>query len=366
MNPFDNLFSIKNEEDVPTPALLIFPDRIEENIQRIIKAAGTADRLRPHVKTHKMSGVVKLMMKHGINKFKCATIAEAEMVGQCGARDILLAIQPVGPNIDRFFNLKKGFPDIKISCIVDCKEIIMQLAQTSMKENTETSVWIDINNGMNRTGISPGDEAIRLYQLINQLPMLNAEGLHVYDGHIREKDIISREMICNEAYLPVDRMIKSLVDSGYSPIKVITGGTPTFPIHANRKGVDVSPGTLLLWDYGYSSSFSDMDFLHAAVLMMRVISKPANDLVCIDLGHKAISAEMPQPRVHFLNLENYSILNQSEERLAQYNTCERVENRNSIRRPGIRQHGQCPDRIPGRRVEGRRRRNQPDGRQLPL
>jgi D-serine deaminase-like pyridoxal phosphate-dependent protein len=79
--------------------------------------------------------------------------------------------------------------------------------------------------------------------------------------------------------------------------------------------VDVSPGTLLLWDYGYSSSFSDMDFLHAAVLMMRVISKPANDLVCIDLGHKAISAEMPHPRVHFLNLENYSILNQSEEHL---------------------------------------------------
>jgi D-serine deaminase-like pyridoxal phosphate-dependent protein len=184
-----------------------------------------------------------------------------------------------------------------------------------MKENTETSVWLDINNGMNRTGILPGDEALSLYRLINQVPMLNAEGLHVYDGHIREKDIISREMICNEAYLPVDKMINSLVESGYSPINVIAGGTPTFPIHANRKGVDVSPGTLLLWDYGYSSSFSDMDYLHASVLMMRVISKPAHDLICIDLGHKAISAEMPQPRVHFLNLENYSILNQSEEHL---------------------------------------------------
>ena len=237
------------------------------------------------------------------------------MVARCGAGDILLAIQPVGPNIKRFFNLKKGFPGINISCIVDCETIIMQLAKTAMRENIETSVWLDINNGMNRTGILPGDEAIRLYQLINQLPMLNAKGLHVYDGHIREKDIISRQKVCDKAYMPVDKMIKSLVDSGYSRINVIAGGTPTFPVHAIRKEVDVSPGTLLLWDYGYSSSFSDMNFLHAAVLIMRIISKPDHDLVCIDLGHKAISAEMPQPRVHLLNLENYSILNQSEEHM---------------------------------------------------
>jgi D-serine deaminase-like pyridoxal phosphate-dependent protein len=246
MNSFENWYRIKNEEEVPTPALLIFPDRIEEDIRRIISLAGSAERLRPHVKTHKMSGVVRLMMKHGINKFKCATIAEAEMVAQCGAGDILLAIQPVGPNIDRFFNLKKGFPEVNISCIADCEEIILQLAQRAMKENADTSVWLDINNGMNRTGITPGDEALKLYKLINQLPMLIAEGLHVYDGHIREKDLISRERICNEAFIAVDKMINSLVESGFSPINVIAGGTPTFPIHSNRKDVDVSPGTLLL------------------------------------------------------------------------------------------------------------------------
>ncbi len=71
----------------------------------------------------------------------------------------------------------------------------------------------------------------------------------------------------------------------------------------------------ILWDYGYSSSFSDMDFLHAAVLIMRIISKPCHDLVCIDLGHKAISEEMPQPRVQILNLDSYSILNHSEEHM---------------------------------------------------
>lgn len=310
-----NWYQITNAAEVPSPALLVYPDRIESNIRQIIQIAGGADKLRPHVKTHKMSEIIRLQMNSGINKFKCATIAEAEMVARCGATDILLAVQPVGPNIGRFFKLKKEFPDAKISCIADNEEVIIQISDMARKTGLETGVWLDINNGMNRTGVAPGEKAARLYKRIMDSPMLLAEGLHVYDGHIHESDFTRREQICSDAFAPVLSLIAELKREGIEPVRIIAGGTPTFPIHAARKDSETSPGTLILWDWGYSESFTDMNYLHAAVLLTRIISKPGKELLCLDLGHKAVASEMPQPRVKILGIERYTITNHNEEHM---------------------------------------------------
>jgi D-serine deaminase-like pyridoxal phosphate-dependent protein len=311
----DNWYQAENVSEICSPSLLIYPDRIESNIKEIIKIAGSPDRLRPHVKTHKMPEVIKLQMKQGITKFKCATISETEMVAKCGAPDILLAMQPVGPNLERFFKLKQEFRDSKISCIADNEEIIIQLSDLSRRTGLETNVWLDINCGMNRTGITPGEKAVRLYERIVDSPMLIAEGLHVYDGHIHEPDLSRRERICNDSFAQVTALVEELEKEGLAPVRIIAGGTPTFPIHALRKDVESSPGTLLLWDWGYSSSFADMEFLHAAVLLTRIISKPAKDLLCLDLGHKAVASEMPHPRIKILGLENYTVTGHNEEHM---------------------------------------------------
>ncbi len=313
-NPSENLFAITNTDEVNSPALLVYPDRIGENIKRLISIAGDSNLLRPHLKTVKTPEIVGLEVKQGIRKFKCATIAEAEMAAGAGAEDIMLAYQPVGPNIRRFFKLKGTYPGIKFSCITDSEKVIGQLSEYSVQYKTTAPVWLDINVGMNRTGIEPGKEAVRLYNLIRSLPGLNAEGLHVYDGHIHENDPAIREKMCNKAFLAVESLIRELSGSGES-IKVVAGGTPTFPIHAARKGVETSPGTAILWDYGYSSSFADLDFLHAAVLFSRVISKPEFNLICIDLGTKAVASEMPHPRVKITGLANYEFVSHNEEHM---------------------------------------------------
>ncbi|MGD0753467.1 MAG: D-TA family PLP-dependent enzyme [Bacteroidales bacterium] len=307
-------YKIDNVQEVSSPSLLIYPVRVEANIRKMIEIAGSADRLRPHVKTHKMAEIIKLQMKYGIYKFKCATISETEMVASCGAPDILLAVQPVGPNIGRFLKLKQEFNSTKISCIADNEEVIIQLSDMARKTGRETHVWLDINNGMNRTGVIPGEKAARLFKRIIDSPMLVAEGLHVYDGHIHEPDLSLREKICNDSFAPVISLIEDLKNEGISPVKIIAGGTPTFPIHALRKGVECSPGTLILWDEN-SCSFSDMDFLFAAVLLTRVISKPGKELLCLDLGHKAIASEMPQPRIKLLEIEKYAIVSHNEEHM---------------------------------------------------
>lgn len=308
-------YLVRNIDEVPSPSVMVYPDRIERNILKMIEIAGGPERLRPHVKTHKMPALVRMQMDHGITKFKCATIAEAEMTAKCGAKDILLAMQPVGPNLKRFFELKAAFPETEISCIADNEQSIRSISDMAQVTGLQAAVWLDINAGMNRTGILPGKRAAELYRMIPEMPGLKEGGLHVYDGHIHEHDFNRRKELCAEAFRPVNDLVAELTKVLKHKIRVVAGGTPSFPVHALHKESELSPGTLLLWDYGYGQQFRDMDFLHAAVLLTRVVSKPAEDLLCLDLGHKAVASEMPHPRVMIPGLENYSFAGHNEEHL---------------------------------------------------
>src|SRR3954462_9711529 len=119
-------FQASNEAEIPSPALFIFPKRAEANIERMIEIAGGPKRLRPHVKTHKLAPLIRAQLERGITKFKCATIAEAEMVAAAGGRDVLLAYQPVGPTIGRLIELQRHFPETRFSTIVDHEEVIRE------------------------------------------------------------------------------------------------------------------------------------------------------------------------------------------------------------------------------------------------
>jgi D-serine deaminase-like pyridoxal phosphate-dependent protein len=308
-------YEIANVDEIPSPALAFYPDRIEENIRRMIRIAGDAGRLRPHVKTHKTGEIVKLQLKHGIRRFKCSTIAETEMAAAAGAPDVLLAMQPVGPAIPRFFALQRAFPGTLFGAIVDSEEVIRAIASAAAGAGTNACLWLDVNSGMNRTGVVPGAGAGHLYRLIHHTAGLTAGGVHVYDGHIHESDVAARTKQCDEEFLPVQTMVDDIRKAGLPLPAVVAGGSPTFPIHARRAGIKLSPGTPLLWDAGYAASYPDLDFLVAAVLVGRVVSKPAPGMLCLDLGTKAVASEMSQPRLTLLNVGEYRLAGHNEEHL---------------------------------------------------
>jgi len=300
--------------DIPSPALLVFPSRIEENIRRMVSMAGSAERLRPHVKTHKMSAVVRLKQKYNISKFKCSTLSEVEMVARCGGKDIMLAMQPCGPNIGKVLQLQMEFPGSRISVIADHEEIIRQLSARAVSQGQFIELWLDINNGMNRTGVKSAG-APALYRLIHELPNVIPRGLHVYDGHIHNPEISERIRITESDFKPVHGLISLLKMEGLPVPAIVAGGTPTFPVHAFNPDLELSPGTLILWDAGYGERYADLDFLHAAVILTRVISLPDENTLCLDLGHKAIAAEMPHPRVRLMGLPEHNFVMHSEEHL---------------------------------------------------
>ena len=310
-----NWYEINTVEDVISPALVVYPDRIEANIKMMIQIAGGTDSLRPHIKTHKIAEIINLQLKHGITKFKCATIAEAELLAKCDAPDILLAMQPVGINIQRFFELIVQYPNSSFSTIIDNEEIMLKMDSLASEKKLQVSLWLDINNGMNRTGITPNNEAVLLYQKMALSNNVIAQGLHVYDGHIHESDFNLRQQICDKDFDLVVKLKSQIEQLGIKIKTIVAGGTPTFPIHVKRKHVEVCPGTPLLWDQGYADTYKDLKFLPAAVLVGAVVSKPADHLICLNLGHKSVAAEMPPPRLKILNFEKLEQVSHSEEHL---------------------------------------------------
>ena len=311
----EDWFTLENTDEIITPSLVVFPKRILHNIKLMIEIAGGTESLRPHIKTHKMSEIIKMQIDNGINKFKCATITEAELLAKSGAKDILLAIQPTGKNISRFISLIKIYPESIFSTIVDNEYSLNEINNRAIEEKISVSIWLDINNGMNRTGVEPNNEACSIFQKIASASNLNAKGLHVYDGHIRESDYSKRKQVCDNAFSHVLDLKKNIEKKGILIDKIVAGGTPTFPIHAKRENVEVSPGTSLLWDDRYGTAFEDLKFIHSAVLIGSIISKPSKDLICINLGHKSVASEMDFPRLSFLNLKNTEQIGHSEEHL---------------------------------------------------
>ena len=306
---------VTNADEIPSPSLLIYAGRVEENIRRMIALAGGTDRLRPHIKTHKMAEMMRLQLGLGITKFKCATVAEAEMAALAGAVDVLLAYQPVGPNIDRLLELSALHSGVRFSCLVDNAASIGDLSDAAARASARIEVLLDLNVGQHRTGVAPDAHAFDLYRFLASQPSLIPGGLHAYDGHIHDTDVAERAAACEAAFAPVAVLRRKLERENLSVPRVVAGGTPTFPMHARRADVECSPGTCVFWDAGYARMFPDLDFLPAAVLLTRVVSKPAPNRLCLDLGHKAVASEMPHPRVVFLNLDDATPVMHSEEHL---------------------------------------------------
>ncbi len=309
-------YKISDVDQLDTPALVVYPDRVKRNIQTAIRMVGDVNRLRPHIKTNKSAQAIQLMLDAGIDKYKCATIAEAELLGIVKAKGVVLAYQPQGPKLSRFIELVKKYPDTLYACLTDHIAIAARQAKAFAEAGLTVPVYIDLNIGMNRSGIQPGPSALELYRFVATAKGMRAAGLHAYDGHQRHKDIKERTRQCNEGFKAVDEMAESLKQQGIGVPVIIAGGSPGFPIHAKREKVECSPGTFIYWDKGYSDLCAEQEFLPAAVLVTRIISLPSPGMITTDLGHKSVAAENDiSHRIHFFNVEDVKPVSQSEEHL---------------------------------------------------
>lgn len=309
-----NWYEVQNIDTIDTPALLLYKERIKQNIDAAIKMVKDVSGLRPHVKTNKMAEVCSMMMDAGISKFKCATIAEAEMLGMIAAKDVLLAYQPVGPKAARLLALQQKYPATVFSCVVDDFTAAKKISEVFAAAGSSIHVFIDLDTGMKRTGITVS-KAFALFLELQTLPGINVKGLHGYDGHIVEPDPVLRQQQSDAAFTEVEALASAIEERTNQACIIIAGGSPSFPTHVKRK-VECSPGTFVFWDWGYATKFTDEPFVYAALVAARIISITGDDTVTLDLGHKSVAAENPlATRISFLNALEAVPIGQSEEHL---------------------------------------------------
>jgi D-serine deaminase-like pyridoxal phosphate-dependent protein len=314
MNP---QYAVRDTSAIYSPALLFYKDLIRNNIARAIELVGDPKRLRPHVKTHKTREIVRMELDAGIDKHKCATLAEAEMVASCGAADVLLAYPLVGPNCGRLARLLRAYPRCQFSVLADHPAGIMALSQAMSAGGQQVDVLLDLDVGQHRTGIAPGAEAVELYEMIHRSPGLRAAGLHAYDGHNHQESFVERQNAVRTQFEPALKLRDTLERQGLPVPRFVAGGTPTFPFHARLDvpGLECSPGTLVLHDHGYGTRFPDLvGFAPAALLLTRVISRPTPLRVTFDLGTKAVASDPPAgKRCFLLDVPDYQPVGHNEE-----------------------------------------------------
>jgi D-serine deaminase-like pyridoxal phosphate-dependent protein len=211
--------------------------------------------------------------------------------------------------------LQRCFPQTHFAAVVDDADVAKAIAVGAHAAGATVELLLDLDCGMHRTGIEPGPRARELYRFLATTPGLKAGGLHCYDGHLHDKELADRTRRVEEAFVPVEAFRAELQRAGLPVPRFIASGTPTFPVHARRGTEDCSPGTCVFWDAGYAAKCPDLDFLPAALVFTRIISKPSGNRLTLDLGHKAIAAENPHPRVIFLNLPDARAVMHSEEHL---------------------------------------------------
>ena len=307
-------YKIKNVETVDSPSVALYLEHLTYNINEMISQVdGKAERLMPHIKTNKMPKVMEQLLASGISNFKASTISEAEIAAEAGAKSVLIAHQLVGPKIDRFISLVKHFPNTQFSTILDNEDSAELLNQKALANGITIHIYIDINNGMDRSGIKVEAGLDALMDSIVQCEALQFRGFHVYDGHLRDSDFSTRNDKIEASLDKVTSYFNELKKT-YPNIQMICGGTPSFTSHLLQKDRITSPGTCVFWDWGYDKKLTEQNFEYAALLVTRIISKPTEGIITVDLGHKSVAAENPiDKRVKFLNLDYYELLSQSEE-----------------------------------------------------
>lgn len=288
-------YEFEGAKEILTPALVIYPDLVNTNIQVTIqRLGGVPDRWRPHVKTAKLAYVMKQFMNSGIRNFKAATTLELRILCEIGASDVLLAYPVTGYSRERVEQLAIQHPNTRVSFLVDSIEAALAC------KNKAAGWFVDIDTGMNRTGI-PLKDALEALKILGKHESFR--GLHFYDGHIRGDDLRENVKDATNGYAGLVVLVQQLRDCGIEVPEVVTSGTATFgaafdfsPLHNCGSIHRVSPGTVVYCDVSTLTELPlDRRYVPAALVLSTVVSKPGHNIVTCDAGHKTVSADAGVP-----------------------------------------------------------------------
>lgn len=295
-------YRIKDVNRITTPRLLVFHDRVNDNIRIMenllhdMNPRVSLAHLCPHIKTHKSLWATNMLLQNGISFFK-TTLNEIDMLCQSGADRIFIAYPLLQPDSKKLAFLIKNYPLKKFYVQLSCPEHIAILQKVANTFNVQWNYFIDVNVGMHRTGAKP-ENIWSIYDAVKNKPAFQFAGLHAYGGHIHQQNQAERQVEAEKSLRQVEYIVKLFQDNGVQVPVIIVGGTPGFlhdAVLLNQLNIDadvfLSPGTWIYFDTVSNSMMPDT-FTLAALVLAQVMDRPTPDTVTLNIGHKRLGADL--------------------------------------------------------------------------
>jgi D-serine deaminase-like pyridoxal phosphate-dependent protein len=281
---------------VDTPALILDLDAFEKNLKTLQEAAGSRVRVRPHAKTHKCPEVAKRQIALGAVGMCCQKVSEAEAMVEGGIADVLVSNEVVGaPKLARLAELSRR---ARLGVCVDNAANLRDIGSSGAR----LDVYVELEVGMRRCGVAPGEPAVALAREIGKYPNLRFGGLQAYHGraqHIRGMD--ERHGVIETAAQHVFHTKKQLEKAGIACPVVTGAGSGTFMFEVGSGAWDeIQPGSYAFMDADYARNEWAAPlprFGHALFVQTTVMSRPSDQMAIVDAGLKASSVDSGMPAV---------------------------------------------------------------------
>jgi len=247
--------------------------------------------VRPHIKTHKIPQIAFMQLRAGAVGITCQKLGEAEVMAANGIDDILITYEIVGEQkLRRLARLKH---QANICTVVDSEEVVAPLAARMQQERLEHEVMIEVNTGLNRCGVLPGEPVLALVQRFRQYPSLKLRGIFTHEGHAYNfPNPEERKRIVMKAAEEMKRTAQLLRERGFACEVVSVGSTPSAMVIGKAEGVtELRPGNYVFCDRVQLKLGTCSEDQIAASVLATVISRPAPDRAIIDAGNKTMCTD---------------------------------------------------------------------------
>jgi D-serine deaminase-like pyridoxal phosphate-dependent protein len=278
-----------------TPQLLIDLDIVDANMKRMFDAChGRGVKVRVHFKSLKCTGLARYIARAGADGFLCAKLNEAEALVDAGITDVFVANQVVGAaKLKRLAELARR---ASVRVCVDDADNVAEMSRAAQAEGTTIGVLVEVDTGMNRCGVEPGEPALALARKVHDSAGLHFVGLQGYDGHLQLlAEPAEKKAKCLQA---LDKLIgtRRLIEKAGLPVEEVTGaGTGTWEYVAAHDGIsEIQPGSFILMDCAYNQVRPEFG-CSLSILTTVISRRPA--WYVLDAGSKAISKDFGLPQI---------------------------------------------------------------------
>ncbi|MEM7112805.1 MAG: alanine racemase [Chloroflexota bacterium] len=284
----------KNELD--SPILWVDLDKLENNITTLAAYFTQAGvQWRPHIKGIKIPALARRLVAAGAIGVTCAKLGEAEIMVQGGIDDILIANQIVSPRKIRRLVQLVSYANVKVT--VDNAQNVAALGQAAAASGVEIGVLVDVDTGMHRTGVAPGEETVRLARLVHEADGLRLMGLMAWEGHIlRLQETAVKTQAIHDS---VNQLIDSVEQCRAAglPVEIVSGGgSATYKTTPHIKGItEIQAGGAIFSDIAYQQKWG-VETTQCLFVRALVTSRPAPNRIVFDTGFKALPSWAGPPR----------------------------------------------------------------------